>query len=466
MSRRLQVLKSQTPAADKTHDEREGVEPADASNRPEAMASFGVEPAATLEPAANVEPAAGVAPALPPDVGGSAEAEDEATDDALASFAVEDSAPTAAVSPRRPPAALSGALSPPAVVRQALMPPDWPEARRSALPDRLGELPTLPSRHVLLVGGAALALIAVIVFAFAGRGRSTPAPPAPVATEAVGSAQFDSRPSGADVVIDGILRGKTPLRVTLPAGEHALEIRGAGGARTLPLTIEPDVLVSQYVELVPAVKSRQGEVAVASEPAGAQVRLDGALKGTTPLTLDGVEAGDHVVTLTHGEQTIRRRVRVASGETSSVAASFPAQPPPATEGSLAVKSPIELQVFEDGRPIGSTRAGRVALPAGRHTVELVNAELEFRTTRSLEIRPGAATTAEVAIPNGTLSINAIPWAEVIVDGRASGTTPLANLSVPIGEHEVVWRHPEHGERRQQVVVRARTPLRVSVDFTR
>ena len=73
-------------------------------------------------------------------------------------------------------------------------------------------------------------------------------------------------------------------------------------------------------------------------------------------------------------------------------------------------------------------------------------------------------TATVTLPNGTLSVNALPWAEVWVDGRSSGTTPLANLAVPIGSHEIVLRHPQLGERRRTVTVTTQTPVRVGVDF--
>jgi hypothetical protein len=53
---------------------------------------------------------------------------------------------------------------------------------------------------------------------------------------------------------------------------------------------------------------------------------------------------------------------------------------------------------------------------------------------------------------------------VWVNGHALGTTPFANLSMPIGTHEVIWRHPQLGERRQTVVLTARTPMRLVVDM--
>jgi serine/threonine-protein kinase len=72
----------------------------------------------------------------------------------------------------------------------------------------------------------------------------------------------------------------------------------------------------------------------------------------------------------------------------------------------------------------------------------------------------------VSPPNGLLSINASPWAEVWIDGKPAGETPLANLSVSLGEHEIVFRHPDMGEQRRTALVRVDGVTRVSVNFQR
>jgi serine/threonine-protein kinase len=70
------------------------------------------------------------------------------------------------------------------------------------------------------------------------------------------------------------------------------------------------------------------------------------------------------------------------------------------------------------------------------------------------------------MPNGTLNINAVPWAAVWIDGNSFGDTPLGNLSLPAGSHEIVFRHPQLGERREKAMVRADTATRVTVNFER
>jgi len=61
-------------------------------------------------------------------------------------------------------------------------------------------------------------------------------------------------------------------------------------------------------------------------------------------------------------------------------------------------------------------------------------------------------------------VNALPWATVLLDGKEIGTTPVANLDVPLGTHELVFRHPQFGERKQTVVVTAKAPVRVVQDL--
>ncbi len=132
-------------------------------------------------------------------------------------------------------------------------------------------------------------------------------------------------------------------------------------------------------------------------------------------------------------------------------------------GGLTVSSSIELEVFKDGRAIGST-ATPVAVNEGSHDLEFVNDTLGFRFRQTVAVKGGQMTTVNIAVPNGRVSINAVPWAEVTIDGTPAGQTPLANISLPIGTHEIVFRHPQLGERRQTIVVKVDGLTRVSQTF--
>ena len=135
-------------------------------------------------------------------------------------------------------------------------------------------------------------------------------------------------------------------------------------------------------------------------------------------------------------------------------------------GGVRLITPIELKVLQGDKVLGSTADGAVIAPAGMQQLDLINTALGLRMRQAVTFRAGEITTVNVAVPPGRVSVNAQPWAEVLIDNRPVGETPLANVSVPLGEHEVIFRHPELGERRQTITVRADQPTRVSTSFNR
>ena len=79
---------------------------------------------------------------------------------------------------------------------------------------------------------------------------------------------------------------------------------------------------------------------------------------------------------------------------------------------------------------------------------------------------GQTATLRIDAPKVSMSVNARPWADVIIDGAGVGQTPIANLPVTIGSHDVLFRHPQFGDRRQTFVVTAKGPNRIAVDLTK
>jgi hypothetical protein len=135
-------------------------------------------------------------------------------------------------------------------------------------------------------------------------------------------------------------------------------------------------------------------------------------------------------------------------------------------GGVRLSAPIELKVLQGDRVLGSSIDGPIVTTAGTHQLDLINTSLGFRARQAVTFRAGEITTVTIPVPPGRVSINAEPWAEVWIDNRLVGETPLANVEIPIGEHEIMFRHPELGERRQNVIVRADAVSRVSATFVR
>ena len=133
-------------------------------------------------------------------------------------------------------------------------------------------------------------------------------------------------------------------------------------------------------------------------------------------------------------------------------------------GSVAVTAPVPMQVLLKGRVVATTEAESFMLPVGTQELEFVNQNVGFRARRTVTIQAGKTTTVRLDPPTGTVHINAVPWAEVWMDGKRLGETPLGNLQVPIGTRELTFRHPEFGERRASVFVTLKEPARISMDL--
>jgi hypothetical protein len=135
-------------------------------------------------------------------------------------------------------------------------------------------------------------------------------------------------------------------------------------------------------------------------------------------------------------------------------------------GGVQLQTPIELKVLHGDEVLGSSADGPIVMRAGTYQLDLINTTLGLRMRRSVTFREGQLTRMDIPLPMGRVSVNAQPWAEVSIDNRVYGETPLANLSVPIGNHEILFRHPDLGERRQTITVRADGETRVGATFGR
>jgi hypothetical protein len=282
---------------------------------------------------------------------------------------------------------------------------------------------------------AAIAIVAALVAAIAATLLLRQGPPAPAtAPEPPQTARvsINSEPSGASVVVDGEDRGRTPVALSLVPGTHVVRLQQGSATREITVSAPAGSETSHYLELAAPV-SPAGAPAVTRQSAATAVarpaRPDAALTNV-------VAAGS--------------RPQATSGTV--------------TNGTINIATPFEVDVLEDGTPLPRDSSGNVTVPPGVHTLEFVNARLGVRQRRSVEVDGGRSVTVALDVPNGILHVNAVPWADVAVDGRPLGQTPLGNVSLPVGTHELVFTNPDLGTARRSVTVTADAPVRVSVDL--
>lgn len=223
-----------------------------------------------------------------------------------------------------------------ALAPQADAQPTPPPAANSA------EAPSAPtsgdaSRGGSTRGGSAVADPPAVP---ASRTEEPPADAKPAPAPSGGRLLVRSTPAGAEVRLNGISKGVTPLTLTaLPLGTHTVVLTRPGYARSEQRvaltrerparTVEAQLNPAREPSTATAASRPAGSRAttatlvVESRPSGATVILDGREAGTTPLTLEAVPAGRHTVQLTlPGYPAWTTSVTVEAGGRARVAASL------------------------------------------------------------------------------------------------------------------------------------------------
>ena len=190
---------------------------------------------------------------------------------------------------------------------------------------------------------------------------------------------------------------------------------------------------------------------VRSRPPGAWVTVAGQrLPGTTPLRAP-LSPGRHGCAVgLAGHHSLHRTIRLRPGQTYLLEGKLEPHP-----GRVGVTSSHGCQVKINGKGVGRTPVESHPIPPGEVTVSCSNPQ----DLRRVRVAPGKQI--QVRFRFGTLAVNLQPWAQVKVDGRVRGTTPLM-LLLPVGEHRVVLSNAERGlETRQSVEIREVGVARIS-----
>jgi hypothetical protein len=208
----------------------------------------------------------------------------------------------------------------------------------------------------------------------------------------------------------------------------------------------------------PATRRGMGGLKIDSTPPGARILVDGTDRGNTPIELDDIAPGKHVVTLESSVGTVQHTVTVTAGLVAEVNESIFA-------GFLTVYSPFEVSITEGTRAFRPDERGEIMLPSGKHNLKLSNRTLGFDETRTVELTPGQRLTISITPPQSTVSVTATEAAEVWLDNFKLGDTPLTDSPVTLGTHELIVRRAAGGERRFTITVTVK-PYSLFVDFSR
>jgi serine/threonine-protein kinase len=144
---------------------------------------------------------------------------------------------------------------------------------------------------------------------------------------------------------------------------------------------------------------------------------------------------------------------------------LPAALPVAEEATLRVQTDGTASFLVDGKPARAASDGALHLTPGRHAVTVSSTALAAPRSFTIELKPGEAALRSVHGGRGTLRLAVSPWAEVQIDGRAVGVTPLQPQDLAEGQHWIQLKNGDLGvntKRRVLVAPGKETLLKVDL----
>lgn len=274
------------------------------------------------------------------------------------------------------------------------------------------------------------------------------------------SVLINTRPAGAELVVNGQVVGATPLVLEeVHMGSYSGYLRMPGYAqRTVEWSVEDERPKQILIDL----DENVGTVSFNSRPQGAQLSIAGRVVGVTPykgelnegkylirLERNGYVPLEQTVTLSRGQRLVREFV-------------LSARP-----GGVKVESdPAGAEVFVNETKRGITPCTLGDLSPAVYTVRVVKAGYE-PMEKTVEIVSGFQDELAFKLlkSTGVLELTVRPaGVTVSVDGRivghtesdgvsATGTVPIVVRELSPGFHEVTVSHPRSNPESRTITVR-------------
>ena len=254
-------------------------------------------------------------------------------------------------------------------------------------------------------------------------------PPKP---EPAGMLTIETTPPHADVFVDRVNRAQAPAELSLRPGQHLVTLRCEGyRPEHRTVTIDDGGRTSLNVQLAKIT----GILIAASEPAGAEVTIDGISYGATPALVTALPLGTYKLNFAlAGYKT--KTIEVSVKDRTPVKAFVSLTSDTATL-NIACDLP-DVAISLNGIPRGTAPCTIDRIPAG--DAELSATAKGYKPFVQ-KLRLGEGETQSVSIQlevqPASLRVVSIPEkARVYIDNNFRGTTPLDIPDIDAGPHRV------------------------------
>jgi hypothetical protein len=252
-------------------------------------------------------------------------------------------------------------------------------------------------------------------------------------TDPSGQVRVTTEPAGATITLDGVAHDMSPVTITEVApGDHLLVVRKEGYKTTRrAITVRSGQKMALELPLEPI----EGLVLIHSVPPGAEVEMNGAFKGNTPLLMTDTPLGTHRLVISkegHTEKEVELVVEDRIPQKVEVSLS-------SDTATLVVRSePAGAVVQVNGVSRGVTPCEVDEIPAGITMIKL-SKEGYAPHQESINLRIGDRHEVQAVLEGlpATLEVVSIPEkARVYFNDQLRGTTPHTARNLEPGTYRV------------------------------
>ena len=246
--------------------------------------------------------------------------------------------------------------------------------------------------------------------------------------------EFTSQPDGANVIVDDVTRGVTPITLyDLGPGKHHVRFELQNYEIVDEFLFLREGGFSQKNAVLNPIK---GLLLLTSEPSGCDISLDGMSLGRTPRLIASLDAKD----------VYRLLLQKPGYQPRTVEVRFSGRTPLVRDEELIIDSgvievtsdPAGATVTVNGQPRGNTPVTVREVPKGRATVTLKKHGFD-EETRELSIVAGESQTLFVKMNGlpGTMSLTSVPdGARFYVNDQPHGKGPVSLTNLNPGNYTI------------------------------
>ncbi len=231
--------------------------------------------------------------------------------------------------------------------------------------------------------------------------------------------------------------------------------------------IKPEIKSTPKTK-IPVNTALPAQVTVNSDPSDAEIRINGQLKGKTPLNITDMAPGNYSVHIKKdGFEEYNDKIKLTSGQNDV----FLAELSPLAGGINLTTEPPSARILLDGKEVSKSKTPVKLdkIPIGKHKIE-IQKKGYASVTKEIEIKQDEITETNIQLVqlDGKLSIQVRPWGSIYINDnlKKESADTKYEVTLPVEQYKVTVTHPTLGKWEKMVEIEADEERQLVVNFNR